>query len=214
MSDAFDLTVMYAMHDALRRELAHLDRMTTGADRDPGQLPATAGWVLFKKALHAHHTAEDEALWPVLRGRLAGRPKDLALLEAMEAEHAAIVPLIKAIDAALAEPEVDQLGLGILIDALATGLAGHLKHEEDAALPLVRRALTAEHWGRFRQVQAQLIYPDAPLMLPWLLDGTDERTAAKLLAPLPASVRTAYTAEWAPVYTVLDRWSPGTAPTH
>ncbi|MEV0173391.1 hemerythrin domain-containing protein [Streptomyces sp. NPDC050803] len=214
MSDAVDLTVMYAMHDALRRELAHLDRMTTSADRDPGQLPATAGWALFKKALHAHDTAEDEALWPVLRERLAGRPKDLALLEALEAEHAAIVPLIKAIDAALAAPEVDQLGLGILIDALATGLAGHLKHEEDTALPLVRRALTAEQWDRFRQAQAQLICPDAPLMLPWLLDGADERTAAKLLAALPASVRAAYATEWAPAYTAMDRWSPGSAPRH
>ncbi|MEU1039751.1 hemerythrin domain-containing protein [Streptomyces sp. NPDC005551] len=213
MSDALDLTVMYAMHDALRRELVHLDRMTTGADRDPGQLPGTAGWALFKKALHAHHTAEDEALWPVLRGRV-GHPKHLALLEAMEAEHAAIVPLIKAIDAALAAPEVDCLALGILTDALTTGLAGHLKHEEDTALPLVRQALTAEQGGRLRQVQAHLICPDAPLLLPWLLDGADERTVVKLLAPLPASVRAAHTTDWAPAYTTVDRWSPGTAPTH
>ncbi|MFE6334234.1 hemerythrin domain-containing protein [Streptomyces sp. NPDC057798] len=214
MSDALDLTVMYAMHDALRRELAHLDRMTTGADRDPAHLPATVGWTLFKKALRAHHTAEDEALWPVLRGHLAGRPKDLALLEAMEAEHAAIVPLIAAIDAALAAPEVDPLGLGILTDALATGLAGHLKHEEDTALPLVRRALTAEQWGRFRQVHAQLLCPDAPLMLPWLLHGADEQTVAKLLALLPPRIRAAYTTKWAPAYIAVDRWSPGAAPTH
>ncbi|MBT2447765.1 hemerythrin domain-containing protein [Streptomyces sp. ISL-43] len=213
MSDEVGLTAMYAMHDALRRELAHLDRITIGTDRDPRQLPTTAGWTLFKKALHAHHTAEDDALWPALRRRLAGRPKDLALLEAMEAEHAAIDPLIEAIDAALADPEVDQLRLGILTDALATGLAGHLKHEEDAALPLIRRALTAEQWNHFGQVHAQLIGPDAPLLLPWLLDGADEATVEKLLAPLPASARAAYTAEWAPAYTALDRWRPGTAPT-
>ncbi|MFD6231790.1 hemerythrin domain-containing protein [Streptomyces sp. NPDC060232] len=214
MSDDIDLTTMYAMHDALRRELARLDRITIGTDRDPRHLPTTAGWTLFKRALHAHHTAEDEALWPALRRRLARRPQDLALLEAMEAEHAAIDPLIEAIDAALADPEVDQLRLGVLTDALTTGLAGHLEHEEDAAVPLIRRALTAEQQGHFGRVHAQLIGLDAPLLLPWLLDGADEPTAQKLLAPLPASVRAAYTAEWAPAYADLDRWSPGTAATH
>ncbi|MFP3988984.1 hemerythrin domain-containing protein [Streptomyces sp. E11-3] len=214
MSDDIDLTAMYTMHDALRREMAQLDRITTDTDRDPRQLPTTVGWTLFKKALHAHHTAEDDALWPALRRRLAGRPKDLALLEAMEAEHTAIAPLIEAIDAALADPEVSRLRLGVLTDALTTGLAGHLQHEEDAALPLVRRALTAEQWGHFGQVHAQLIGPDAPLLLPWLLDGADEPTVEKLLAPLPVSVHAVCTAEWAPAYTSLDRWSPGTAPTH
>ncbi|MEU7601951.1 hemerythrin domain-containing protein [Streptomyces sp. NPDC041003] len=214
MSDDIDLTATFAMHDALRRELAHLDRMTTGADRDPRQLPATAGWALLKKAFRAHHRAEDEVLWPALRRRLPGRPKDLVLVEAMEAEHAAIEPLIKAIDAALADPEVDQLRLGVLADALVTGLTGHLKHEEDAALPLIRRVLTAEQGGHFGRVQAQLLGPDAPLLLPWLLDGADEPTVEKLLAPLPPTIRVAYAAEWAPAYNALDLWSPGTAPMH
>lgn len=139
MSDAIDLTAMYAMHDALRRELAHLDRLTTAADHDPRQVLATAaGWTLFKKALHAHHAAEDDALWPSLRRNLAGRPRDLALLEVMEAEHAAIGTVIRAIDGALADPGAGSLRLGQLADALARGLAGHLEHEEEAVLPLVQ----------------------------------------------------------------------------
>ncbi|MFD0267824.1 hemerythrin domain-containing protein [Streptomyces sp. NPDC127106] len=76
MSDAIDLTVMYAMHGAVRRELAQLDRVTTAADRDPVRVRATAaGWTLFEQALSAHHAAEDDALWPPLRRNLAGRPK-------------------------------------------------------------------------------------------------------------------------------------------
>ncbi|MEU9028963.1 hemerythrin domain-containing protein [Streptomyces sp. NPDC048383] len=205
-----DLTVVYATHDALRRDLAHLDRVTTRADRDPRQLPATAGWTLFKKALHAHHMAEDVALWPVLRRGLTGRPKDVALLEAMEAEHAAIGSLVQAVDATLADLEVDQLRLGVLADALVVGLAGHLKHEEDAALPLVPRALTAGQWDHFCRLHAQLIGLDGPLLLPWLLDGAAEATVERILSSLPASVRTSYTAQWAPAYTALDRWSPAT----
>jgi hemerythrin-like domain-containing protein len=214
MSDDIDLTATYAMHNALRRELAHLDRMTTGADRDPRQLPATAGWVLLKKALRAHHRAEGEVLWPALRRRLPGRPKDLVLVEATEAEHAAIESLIKTIDAVLADPDVDRLWLGVLADALVTGVAEHLKHEECAVLPLIRRMLTAEQGAHFGRVHAQLLGPDAPLLLPWLLDGADEPTVEKLLAPLSATVRFAYAAEWAPAYNALDRWSPDTAPTH
>ncbi|WP_327411898.1 hemerythrin domain-containing protein [Streptomyces sp. NBC_01233] len=212
MSDAIDLTVMHAMHDALRRELAHLDRVTTAADRDPRQVLANAaGWTLFKKALHAHHAAEDDALWPSLRQNLAGRPKDLALLEVMEAEHAAITKVILAIDGTLSDPGAGSPRLGQLADALTRGLAGHLKHEEEAALPLVQGVLTAEQWGHFSRVQAQHIDQDAPLLLPWLLDGADEPTAERLLARLPAPAYAACTARWIPAYAVLDRWSPGTS---
>ncbi|MFF4433934.1 hemerythrin domain-containing protein [Streptomyces sp. NPDC001513] len=213
MSDAVDLTLTYAVHAALRRELAHLDRVTTAVDRDPRQVLATAtGWTLFKKALHAHHTAQDDALWPSLRQNLAGRPKDLALLEVMEAEHAALTPVIDAIDAVLTDPGAGPLRLGQLADALTRGLAGHLEHEEETALPLVQRELTAEQWRHFSRVQAHHIDRDAPLLLPWLLDGADPPTAAGLLARLPAHAYTACTTRWIPEYAVLDRWNPGTTP--
>lgn len=212
MSDAADPTALYAMHAALRRELTQLDRVTTTADRDPRHVLATAaGWQLLKKALRAHQSAEDDALWPPLRHRLAGRPKDLTVLAVMEAEHAAIAPVVGAIDAALADPGADPLHVGQLTDALTSGLAGHLDHEEDTALPLALRELTAEQWGHFGRVQARRIGRDAPLLLPWLLDGADEPTAHRLLAPLPASMRAAYLDRWAPAYAVLDRWSAGTA---
>lgn len=211
---AIDFTAMYAMHDALRRELEHLDRITSRADVDARQVLATAaGWQLFKKALHVHHTAEDDALWPVLRARLADSPEDLALLEAMAAEHAAIDPFLEAIDALIAASaaQADPLRLGELVDALITGLSGHLKHEEDAALPLIARSITIEEWLAFGQVHAQRIGPDAPRLLPWLLDGADEQTTQALLAPLPDPARGAYAAVWLPAYTALDRWSPATS---
>ncbi|WJV48274.1 hemerythrin domain-containing protein [Streptomyces flavofungini] len=212
MSDATGPAALYAMHDALRRELAHLDRVTTSAHHDPRHVLATApGWQLLKKALHAHQSAADEALWPPLRHRLTGRPRDLVVLAVMEAEHAAIAPVVEAIDATLADPGADALRLGQLTDALAGGLAGHLAHREDAALPLLLRALTAEQWDRFGRVQARRIGRDAPLLLPWLLDGADEPTVATLLAPLPASEYAAYLTRWAPAYALLDRWSAGTA---
>ncbi|WP_234327898.1 hemerythrin domain-containing protein [Streptomyces sp. NRRL F-2664] len=210
MNDAIDLTVLHATHAALRRELAQLDRVTTAADRDPVHVLATAaGWTLLKKALRAHHEAEDSALWPSLRQNLVGRPKDLARLEVLEAEHAAMTPVVHAIDRLLTEPGADSMRLGQLTDALTRGVAGHLQHEEDAAFPLIRRTLTAQQWAHFSQVHAHHIGRDAPLLLPWLLDGADQQTSARLLAPLPPKTYVACTTQWIPAYRALLRWSPG-----
>ncbi|GAA2081951.1 hemerythrin domain-containing protein [Actinomadura alba] len=208
MTNRLDMTAMYAMHDAVRRELRHIAKAAATIDDDPRRVLSTAaGWELFKKALHVHHTAEDDALWPAMRGALADRPDDLALLEAMEAEHAAIDPVIAAIDAALADRESGRERLGDLTDALATGLSGHLEHEEDEALPLIDATLTEEQWRHFGQVHGSLIGPDVPRILPWLLDGASTEAVATMLAPLPEPVRIAYQDEWRPAYAALDRWN-------
>ncbi len=66
-----DLTIMFAAHSAFRRDLARLVRAAAVADRaDPAKRQSVAaGWELFKRELHMHHTAEDELIWPVLRPR-------------------------------------------------------------------------------------------------------------------------------------------------
>lgn len=212
MSGKLDMTAMYAAHDALRRELELLARTAARLDDDPRRILGTAvGWQLFKKSLHVHHTAEDEALWPAMRATAADRPDDLALLAAMEAEHEAIDPLIAAVDAALADRESGPRRLGDLTDALAAGLTGHLKHEEDETLPLIQAIVTEQQWQHFGQVNARLVGPDAPRILPWLLDGASEQTIATMLAPLPEPARVAYQNEWQPAYAALDRWGAGTA---
>lgn len=195
----YDWTLMYVMHDALRRELEHLARVTEREDDDPRHLlAAAAGWELFKLSLHAHHTAEDEALWPVLRESLAGCD-DLALLDAMEAEHAAVDPLIEAIDTG-AGP------VGELVDALAAALTAHLAHEEKEALPLIDATLTAERFQDFGQAHGRHVGPNAPRVLPWLLDGVDDATAAATLSVLPEPARTAFETQWRPAYRALERW--------
>lgn len=208
MSDRLDMTVMYAVHDALRRELEHLARVTVRVGEDPRTVLRTAvGWELFTESLRVHDTTEDDALWPVLRETLAGRPDDLALLEAMEAEHAAVDEVIAAIDASLTDPDAGLDRLGDLVDSLVTGLTGHLKHEEDRALPLIQAVVTPQQWAYFGQVHGRRIGSDAPRLLPWLLEGATEQVTATVLAPLSESARAAYTARWQLAYAALDRWS-------
>ncbi|HTF09601.1 MAG TPA: hemerythrin domain-containing protein [Asanoa sp.] len=202
-----DMTAMYAAHAALRRDLELIARTTSRVDDDPRRiLRAAAGWTLFKKALDLHHTAEDEALWPQMRATAADRPDDLALLDAMEAEHDAIDPLVEAIDAAVADQDAGPGRLGGLTDALAACLSGHLRHEEAEALPLMQEIATEQQWQHFGQVNARLVGPDAAQILPWLLDGADEQAVAVMLAPLPEPARLAYRNQWEPAYATLDRW--------
>lgn len=212
MSSRLDLTAMYVAHAALRRELEHLARITAGTGDDPMHiLPTAAGWELFKKFLHIHHTAEDDTLWPALRQTLADRPDDLALLDAMEAEHATIAPIIEEIDTALADRDTGPQRLGDLTDALVTHLRGHLKHEEDETLPLIAVTATPQQWQHFGQVNAKLVGDDTRRTLPWMLDGATEAEVATMLAPLPEPLRIAYQNEWQPAFAALDRWRPGTA---
>jgi hypothetical protein len=206
MNFKMDMTMMYAVHDALRRELERIARITARVDDDPRRVLGTAiGWELFKRYLHAHHTAEDQTIWPDLLRLLADRPDDLALLAAMESEHAAIDPMLDAIDAAIADRDSS---LPDRVDALVVGLRWHLKHEENEALPLIDATLTDEQFRRLGQRQAELIGADAPRYLPWLLDDLNPATVAEVLTRIPEPLRAAYHDEWRAGYADLPLWLP------
>ncbi len=119
-----DLAIMLAAHHAFRRDLARLARAAAAADlSDPARRQSVAaGWELFKRELHLHHTAEDEIIWPVLRPRLTHSENALSVLDAMEDEHERIDPLLAAVDAAFVQrdgaagpagpPAVGRAGVG------------------------------------------------------------------------------------------------------
>jgi len=206
-AQALDMTMMYAMHDALRRELVRIARITARADDDPRAVLSTAaGWQMFKRYLHVHHTSEDDAIWPVMRLALADRPDDLALLRAMEEEHAAIDPLLSSIDAALADRSGGLEALGGLTDALATSLTGHLKHEEGETLALIEVTLSPEQWRQFTELHRARIGGDSTRYLPWLLDSATPQATAAVLGNFPEPLKRAYADEWVPAYTALNIW--------
>ncbi|MEV4807256.1 hemerythrin domain-containing protein [Nonomuraea sp. NPDC049421] len=166
-TDAPGMAAMFAAHDRLRGEMTSLARLTVRGGRNPRRVLRTAaGWRSFKHALGGHFAAEDKALWPPLRHALALRPEGLALLEAIEAEHAALHLLIEAIDEQVATPsqalaDAGPGALGDLTDSLVTGLTGHLAHEEHAALPLLRQTITPPQWARFAHLHTRLTAADA-----------------------------------------------------
>ncbi|MFE2294250.1 hemerythrin domain-containing protein [Streptomyces sp. NPDC059452] len=204
-----DMTMMFAIHDALRREVERIARITARADEDPRQVLGTAvGWELFKTFLTAHHTSEDLTVWPVMYAALAGRgDSEIALLDAMEAEHAVIEPLLADIDAALADRDSGAERLGGLVDTLRTGLLAHLDHEERDALALMDLTLSQEQWAAFSAEQRDRIGSDANRYLPWLLDDMDAARAASVLARIPPPLRAAYETEWRASYEELRIWT-------
>ena len=197
-----DFTFMYAAHDAFHRDLR---RLAAAVDAGQTAEPAVrAGWATFKNQLHVHHTAEDDLLWPALRAKVT-RPGDVAVLDAMQAEHARIDPLLSGVDACLAA--ADGAGLAESTGALAGVLAAHMEHEEDQALPLVEAHLGPGGWAAFRKAagKSQGLRGGAELF-PWMLDGAPAGTSKRVLGMLPPPARLLYRAVWRPGYARTPRW--------
>jgi hemerythrin-like domain-containing protein len=211
-----DMAMMLVFHDALRRDVGQIARISATTTDDPRRVMATvAGWQMFKTYLHVHHGCEDDVLWPALGKTLAERPDDLALVTALEAEHAAIDPTLNAIDATLANPASPPDRLGDLAAALSSTLHAHLHHEEGEGLPLIDATVTDQLWQDFGQEHAKRIGPQAPRVFPWMLDGLEEDKTEHILGLLPEPVRAMYRDQWLGAYRQLDLWggSPGNTET-
>ena len=207
MAYQLDMSMMFAMHDALRRELAQVGRVASRHDDNPATLlRAALGWELFKKFLTIHHQSEDDALWPPLRAAAAGHPDQVAVVDALEAEHAVIEPLLAAIDAAAADPHYGHQRFGDIIDELSAQLTAHLSHEEADGLPLIDAALTPQQWQHFAQVHGERNLPDAPTYMPWLLTGASPQTLDAVLGKFPPQLLATYREQWAPAYAALQIW--------
>ena len=138
---------------------------------------------MFATALHHHHTGEDNGLWPLLMSRADAAGREL--LEAMEAEHGEIDPILQACAAGFARlaerPDADaRAALVVRLVAGRESLARHLAHEETDAITLIQQVMTDAEW---RQVEddyfkSQPIPPKLILkMLPWMFDKLPARSA-------------------------------------
>lgn len=210
-----DLTIMVAAHDAFRRDLGKLaaaasQARTWSPDR---QAAVRLGWEIFQRQLHVHHRGEDAVVWPLLRGRLAGSESAGSVLDAMEAEHGLIDPLLAAVDRAfgfVGDPAGDfDADAADAVAELATKLSSHLSHEERDAIPLIGSTLTAREWqeagrrmGRQPGVRASFV----PEFFGWLLDGAAPDRRASVLAALPAVMRPLVTGVFRPLYARRADW--------
>jgi len=201
-----DFTFMYAAHDAFNRDLRRLAAaVEAGRTAEPA---VRTGWATFKNQLHVHHTAEDRWLWPTLRNKVT-RPGEVSVLDAMEAEHGRIDPLLARVDASLAATGL--AGLAENASALTSALTAHMEHEEDHALPLVEAHLGPEGWAAFGKTAGKSEgLRGASELFPWMLDGAPADTSKRLLGMLPPPARLLYRALWRPGYARTPRWATAT----
>jgi hypothetical protein len=195
-----DMTTMFTIHDAFRRQLLDMARVAASDDSEgTASVPSQPGWQLFKKFLTVHHQSEDDVVWPVLRNYLTDHPDRMKVVEELEAEHAAIEPLLQAIeDAPAGRPD--------LIGDLAAQLTAHLAHEESDGLGLIDAFFSPEEWQQFARVHGARLLDDAPSYVPWLLDGAEPRAVEQFLRNIPPPLATAYRVKWAADYAAVPLW--------
>ena len=202
LTGSVDFTMMYVAHDAFNRDL---ERLIGASQAGSGLTPAAiTTWRSFSKQLHTHHNAEDAALWPRLYAVVTD-PDEIQILSDMEAEHGSIDPRLEQIDAALEGG--DATALDAELKALAHGLAEHMIHEEQSALPLLERRTGTAGWEAFskeiRDQQGGL--KGAAEYLPWVLDGATDETKSQVLKLLPPPARLLYRRVWDKKYRSSER---------
>jgi hemerythrin-like domain-containing protein len=183
-----DVRMMYVMHHAFRRDLTMFAAAATATPADDrGTWAALAErWRIFAEVLHHHHSGEDAGLWPVLMERATA--EEQGTLEAMEAEHAVIDPLLRACAEGFARlaATTDPQAAGDLaerLEATRSSLAHHLAHEETEAMALVQKYFTGEDWDRMEKehfAKGQSLRQMRELV-PWALDRLPEQALAPLL---------------------------------
>ena len=196
-----DLSGMYLMHHAFRRDLDRFVsavRATPVVERQTWQA-LRARWEQFALVLHHHHTVEDKAIWPVMleSATREGREDDRRTLLDMEAEHETVDPALARCTTAYAEMaahpcEDHRNALEVRVTTVRELLAAHLQHEETGALPLVQRTMTGQQWADSEKAAGKG-YPTRmlPFIIAWVDDGLPSQARRALLAtagPVPALV--------------------------
>jgi hypothetical protein len=197
-----DVSFMRALHAALRRDLSRLRDAAAQFDGSAAAPAVLSGWDAFRAQLENYHSAEDNDLWPVLRGQLSN-PGDLASVEAMVDEHRHISPALAGVDAALR-------GGGELaapVELLSAVVLDHLAHEEREVFPLIEHHLTQAQWRAFLHKERSRRSPrQRPEFLAWILDDAAEHDAAAVLAEMPPPARLVYRRVLGPRYDAQHRW--------
>ncbi|MDH2413458.1 hemerythrin domain-containing protein [Nocardioides sp. CER19] len=177
-----DMTMMYLMHHAFRRDLRRFDEAVAATpvdDRSTWQALAER-WDRFFVILHHHHTGEDAGIWPFLLDRADAEER--GHLEAMEEEHSHIDPLLTSVatgfealgrGALPRNPETVRAALHARIEDTREALGRHLAHEETDAMAILQRHMTPTDWERIEQVHFKADEHPVALsfMVPWLAEG-------------------------------------------
>lgn len=155
------------------------------------------------RALHHHHAAEDERLWPMLYARVPTRAKDIGRMQRQHdqiADSMARVELrlqewLGIADSTTARPHVWSRVTGSLIadlEALASLVSDHLRAEEKLIVPLINANITDAEWRAVTRRGGSLLGRNSCFVLAFLGMALEACTAderRRLLAGMPQPQR-------------------------
>jgi iron-sulfur cluster repair protein YtfE (RIC family) len=146
-TDAFEMAMV---HRVFRTELHNAAGLVR--DTEPGDIKrsalVSAHLTFMADALHHHHLAEDELVWPKLHERAPSLGADATRMERQHNGIARAVDTVRAIAPrwrGSAEREVTD-ELASAVDALSALVDEHLADEEANAVPLINEHLTPKEW--------------------------------------------------------------------
>lgn len=192
-----DTTMMRIVHDALRRDLARARAtLAEPARTEPNQRRAVGKHLVWMmRFLHAHHAAEDQGLYPIVRERALGDADVLGVLDRMSRQHEQIGNTVVTVEAAGAALEADPSDNArrqtvTALEALVAVLLPHLHEEEVEAMPVTSRLITAAEWQAIDKQHN--LDPKTFVQLGfeghWLIDSAtaaDRETVIGLVPPIP-----------------------------
>lgn len=188
-----DLRGYRAIHTALR-DAAHAMAAAapTLTAAEPRRLAAFRSyWKGYAGEVLAHHTTEDDVVFPEL---VARAPALAALMDRTDADHHHLDVLMEDVTAALgtiADGAPADRAAGLL-RAIADHMDEHLDVEDREILPVIEVSFTQEEYDALEEKALQIIGigAQAAFTIPFLAASVDDATRAALLgdAPLPVKV--------------------------
>jgi hypothetical protein len=189
-----DVRDMYMAHTMFRREIGlgpALIRGVAKGDLERAQIVADH-LGLVDTALEHHHSSEDEYLWPRLLDRAS--EESAPVVAVMEEQHGAIATLLSELRSGLgqwrdtADP-VQGAAIAETTTRLHELLVEHLAVEEDRALPLIERHITAREWGEMVGAGAVGIPPELMGLIFGLMSYEgDPDTVRDVIASMPPEI--------------------------
>jgi len=189
VSDPWEMALI---HRLIRRGFEQSGEFVVapGAGSRTGAVAEYVGFHLH--GLEAHHSSEDELLWPVLH-----EPASLsdALVLRMEEQHAGLRDAIDTTRHELqawvvAPTATGSESLASAINALLDGLAEHLAEEERDIVPLIAIHITQSEWEHLGKVAFNKFTPKQRFTaMGEMLAAASPTEAARMLAGLPAPIK-------------------------
>ena len=173
-------TMLMMSHHGLRRDLgrfAHalaspIDAAKADALRDE--------WQSYHQTLHGHHEAEDNGMFPSMRGQSESLAKTI---DKLGADHRLIDPLLERGDRAFAELAANQGAAQTVVHDLLALLGPHLALEEQELIPLIRGA---KEFPTPPNDEAAAMYAQG---FAWAMDGIALEVLEQVHGMLPAVLR-------------------------